>query len=249
MTLAAALFFDSSIFPVHAVSGGQGGINLQESWVSPLNLFDPSGHQFFVLAMIVLSLAVLAVLLVRKGTTGRFLAAMRGSEVGVGGVGINVTWQRVLVFALSGAVAGVGGTLLVLNEQNANPAQFNYQLSMAFVVIVVTVGVTTMEGAIQGAIGFVVIEQLLTYAPPRLQGLSFVLFAAGALTYASHPEGVVEYLKRQSILLIQRTSARSETGGRGNVPLTGQTGLHRPSISGMPQRSVSTRTAAGAEHE
>jgi branched-chain amino acid transport system permease protein len=249
MTLAAALFFDSSIFPVHAVSGGQGGINLQESWVAPLNLFDPSGHQFFVLAMLVLSLAVLAVLLVRKGTTGRFLAAMRGSEVGVGGVGINVTWQRVLVFALSGAVAGVGGTLLVLNQQNANPAQFNYQLSMAFVVIVVTVGVTTVEGAIQGAIGFVVIEQLLTYAPPRLQGLSFVLFAAGALTYASHPEGVVEYLKRRSILLIQLAPAHPETGGRGNVPPAGQKGLPAPSIVGLPPRSVTPRTPAGAEHE
>lgn len=249
MTLAAALFFDSSVFPVHAVSGGQGGINLQGSWVSPLNLFDPSGHQFFILAMLVLSLAVLVVLLVRKGTTGRFLAAMRGSEVGVGGVGINVTWQRVLVFALSGAVAGVGGTLLVLNQQNGNPAQFNYQLSMAFVVIVLTVGVTTVEGAIQGAIGFVVIEQLLTYAPPRMQGLSFVLFAAGALTYAAHPEGVVEYLKRQLILLIQHTSARSETGGRGNVALAGQTGLDRRSIARVPRRSVTPKTAAGAEHE
>jgi branched-chain amino acid transport system permease protein len=200
MTLAAALFFDSSIFPLHAISGGEGGINLQESWVSPLNLFAPSGHSFFILAVIVLSLAVVAVLFVRKGTTGRFLAAMRGSEVGVGGIGINVSWQRILVFALSGAVAGVGGTLLVLNQQNANPAQFNYQLSMAFVVIVVTVGVTTVEGAIQGAIGFVVIEQLLTYAPARLQGLSFVLFAAGALTYAAHPEGVAEYLKRRSAI-------------------------------------------------
>jgi branched-subunit amino acid ABC-type transport system permease component len=249
MTLAAALFFDSSIFPVHAVSGGQGGTNLQESWVSPLNLFDPSGHQFFILALLVLSFAVVAVLLVRKGTTGRFLAAMRGSELGVGGVGINVTLQRVLVFALSGALAGVGGTLLVLNQQNANPAQFNYQLSLAFVVIVVTVGVTTVEGAIQGAIGFVVIEQLLTYAPARLQGLSFVLFAAGALTYASHPEGVVEYLKRQSILLIQHTPARSETGRRGTVPLAGETGLHPPSIAGIPRRSVTPRTAAGAEHE
>ena len=249
MTLAAALFFDSSIFPVHAVSGGQGGINLQESWVSPLNLFDPSGHQFFILAMLVLSFAVVAVLLVRKGTTGRFLAAMRGSELGVGGVGVNVTLQRVLVFALSGAVAGIGGTLLVLNQQNANPAQFNYQLSMAFVVIVVTVGVTTVEGAIQGAIGFVVIEQLLTYAPARLQGLSFVLFAAGALTYASHPEGVVEYLRRQSILLIQRTSAPSETGGRGSVPLAGETGLSRPTIAGIPRPTVTPRTAAGAEHE
>ena len=49
---------------------------------------------------------------VRKGTTGRYLAAMRGSETAAAGLGINLTWQRVLIFALSGAVAGIGGTLL-----------------------------------------------------------------------------------------------------------------------------------------
>ncbi|HEX3948122.1 MAG TPA: hypothetical protein VHW47_10475, partial [Acidimicrobiales bacterium] len=75
-------------------------------------------------------------------------------------------------------------------------SQFNYQLSLAFVVIVVTTGVTTVEGAIQGGIGFVVVQQLLTYAPQRFGGLTFVLFAAGALTYAAHPEGIVEYQKR-----------------------------------------------------
>jgi len=247
MTLAAALFFDSSIFPLQSVSGGQGGINLQESWVAPLNLFAPSGHPFFVMAMIVLSLSVIAVLLVRKGTTGRFLSAMRGSEVGVGGVGINVTWQRIVVFALSGAVAGLGGTLLVINQQNANPALFNYQLSLAFVVIVVTAGVTTVEGAIQGALGFVVIEQLLTYAPARLQGLSFVLFAAGALAYAAHPEGLVEYFKRRTILALfpaARLDARPSAGSA-----SARAGFDPTPAVGTAGAPMNPSAAAGADRE
>jgi len=150
--------------------------------------------------MVVLSLTVGAIVLLGKGTSGRFLSAMRGSEVATAGMGINVAWQRVAVFALSGLVAGVGGTLLALNTQNANPAQFNYQLSLAFVVIVVTVGVSSVEGAIQAGMGFVVVQQLLTYAPARFQGLSFILFALGALTYAAHPEGILEYLKRRAAI-------------------------------------------------
>jgi branched-chain amino acid transport system permease protein len=204
MTLAAALFFDSSIFPVHGLSGGQSGVNLQQSWAAPFNFYETSGHQFFILAMIVLTLAVFMVLLVRRGTVGRYLGAIRGSETAAAGLGINLTWQRLLVFALSGAVAGIGGTLLVINTQNANPNQFNYQLSLVFVVIVITTGVTTVEGAIQGGIAYVVIQQLLTYVPTRFQGLTVVLFAAGALTYARHPEGIVEYAKRKSTLLVQR---------------------------------------------
>jgi hypothetical protein len=64
---------------------------------------------------------------------------------------------------------------------------------------VVTTGVTTVEGAMQGAFGFVIIQKLLSYAPPRFAGLTFVLFAFGALTYAAHPEGILEYQKRRSM--------------------------------------------------
>ena len=42
-----------------------------------------------------------------------------------------------------------------------------------------------------------VIQQLLTYAPQRFQGLTVVLFAFGALTYSLHPEGVLEFQKRR----------------------------------------------------
>lgn len=197
MTLAAALFFDNTVFSENAVTNGQTGLNLKQSWIGPINFFSLSEHAYFILAMCVLTVCVLAILQIRKGTVGRYLAAMRGSEVAAAGLGINLTWQRILVFALSGAVAGIGGTLLVINVGAANADQFSYQLGLAFVVIVVTTGVGTVEGAIQGGIGFVVIQQLLTYAPQRLQGLTFVLFALGALTYVAHPEGMVEYQKRR----------------------------------------------------
>jgi hypothetical protein len=84
---------------------------------------------------------------------------------------------------------------------------------LVFVVIVLTTGVTTVEGAITGGIGFVVIQQLLTYAPIRFQGLTIVLFAIGALTYARHPEGILEYWKRKSTQQIQHLLFRSEDQG------------------------------------
>ena len=219
MTLGAALFFDSSVFPVHGVSNGQSGLNLQSAWLRPFNFFETSGHQFFIFAMIVVVLVVVMVLSLRMGTIGQYLGAMRGSETAASGLGINLTWQRVLIFALSGAVAGLGGTLLVINTQNANPSLFNYQFSLVFVVIVITTGVTTVEGAIEGGIGFVVIEQLLSYVPIRYQGLTVVLFAAGALTYARHPEGIVEFVKRKQTVQIQKHFFRGEPndGTPGNA--------------------------------
>jgi ABC-type branched-subunit amino acid transport system permease subunit len=201
MTIAAALFFDSAVFPQISTANGT-QLSVEPKWVG-LGILNPDGHAFFVLAMVVL--------LVRKGTTGRYLAAMRGSETAAAGLGINLTWQRVLIFGLSGVVAGIGGTLLTIQQQSVSANDFNYEYSLAFVVIVVTTGVSTVEGAINAGFGFVVIQQLLTYLPARLGGdsLVFVLFAFGAIQYASHPEGVLESQKRRWTLRMERLIFRS----------------------------------------
>ena len=251
MTLAAALFFDSSVFPIHGVSNGQAGLNLQSSWLHPFNFFETSGHQFFIFAMVVLVVVVVMVLSLRTGTVGQYLGAMRGSETAASGLGINLTWQRVLIFALSGAVAGLGGTLLVINTQNANPSIFNYQFSLVFVVIVITTGVTTVEGAIEGGIGFVVIEQLLSYVPIRYQGLTVVLFAAGALTYARHPEGIVEFVKRKQTLQIQRHFFRGADDGRRShtsVPNSPRSDRVTQNLPAEPKPSQAAGALPGADH-
>jgi branched-chain amino acid transport system permease protein len=221
MTLAAALLFDVAIFPAQAVSGGTGGITLEPRWL-PLDLFAPNGHAYFLVVLLVLVICAGGVALVQRGTVGRFLAAMRGSELGAAGIGVNLPWQRVLAFALSGALAGVGGALLAIQQTVIAPGEFNYQLSLAFVVIVVTTGVGTVEGAIQAGIGLVVVQQLMQYAPQRLQGLTFVLFALGALAYAAHPEGVVELEKRRWTERAERALAR-----RHRAPAT-------PAVTGRP---------------
>jgi branched-chain amino acid transport system permease protein len=222
MTLAAALFFDSAVFPQLSTSNGA-PLSIQPKWVG-LGILNPDGHAYFVMAMIVLVICIGAVLLLRQGTTGRYLSAMRGSETAAAGLGINLTWQRVLIFALSGVVAGLGGTLLTVQTQSVSGAAFNYEFSLAFVVIVVTTGVSTVEGAINAGFGFVVIQQLLTYLPARFGGTSlvFVLFAFGAFTYASHPEGILEFQKRRWTQRIERLVFHdTEPAVGGGRPLVG----------------------------
>jgi branched-chain amino acid transport system permease protein len=200
MTLAAALLFDNTFFNDVSVSGGASGLSLQEKWLGTSAFFNFNGHALFILCFLVLSVCVGIVLLVRKGTVGRNLAAMRGSETAAAGLGINLTWQRIVVFALAGAIAGVGGVLVTIQQQVANSAQWNYSFSLIFIVLVVTTGVATVEGAVQAGIGFFVTEQILTYLPARFGGgsLVIVLFAFGSLQFAKHPEGILEFQKRKS---------------------------------------------------
>ena len=207
MTLAAALAFDATFFNETYITGGPQGVSIQSKWLGTSEFFNVNGHAMFLLALGTLVVAVVIVLLVRKGTVGRNLAAMRGSETATAGLGVNPTRQRILVFALSGAIAGIGGLLHSLEQQVVDPNAWNADFSLVLVVLVVTTSVTTVEGAIQAGVGFFVTEQILTTILPARIGassLTVVLFAFGALTYAQHPEGVLEFQKRKGTARFER---------------------------------------------
>ena len=113
-----------------SITGGAQGLSLKAKWLGTGAFFNFNGHALFVLCMVVLTACVLVVLLVRKGTVGRNLAAMRGSEMAAAGLGVNITWQRIVVFALAGAIAGVGGVVVTIQQQVASPTAWNYNYSL-----------------------------------------------------------------------------------------------------------------------
>ncbi len=205
MTLAAALFVDATFFNETFITGGPEGLSVQRKWLGTSVFFNFDGHALFLLTLGVLVVVVIGVLMVRKGTVGRNLAAMRGSEMATAGLGVNASWQRIMVFALSGAIAGIGGLLFSLGQQVISPTDWNTDISLVLVVLVVTTSVTTVEGAMQAGIGFFVTEHILSvYLPARFSSLTVALFAFGALQYAAHPEGVLEYQKRRSTQRFER---------------------------------------------
>jgi branched-chain amino acid transport system permease protein len=205
MTLAFALFIDATFFNETYITGGPQGLVVQSKWLGTTAFFNFNGHSMFLLTLGVLIVASIVVLLVRKGTVGRNLAALRGSETATAGLGVNPTWQRIMVFALSGAIAGIGGMIFSMQQQVVNPTDWNADISLVLVVLVVTTSVTTVEGAIQAGVSFFVIEHILqVYLPARFASLTVVLFAFGALQYAKHPEGVLEYQKRKGTQRFER---------------------------------------------
>jgi branched-chain amino acid transport system permease protein len=206
LTLSLALLADNVIFPVSAIGGPPTGLAVPRPQIGPIDLGTESTKGFFVLALVVLILCTWAVRRFQRGTLGRFLAALRTSPLAASSVGIDLNRTKVIVFALSAGLAGLGGALYGSLQQTVTPVDFNYQFSLIFVVVVATTGVATVEGAIQAGMGFVVVQQLLSYLPGRAGGASVavVLFALAALGYAAHPEGVVEYQKRRATQWIER---------------------------------------------
>ena len=92
---------------------------------------------------------------IREGTTGRVLAALGGSEPAAASIGISSTRARITALALAAGIAAIGGGMLAMFEGavNYNP-DFVYFQGLFWVVLVVSLGSRTVEGAIQAAIGF-----------------------------------------------------------------------------------------------
>ncbi|MEP6624017.1 MAG: ABC transporter permease, partial [Acidimicrobiia bacterium] len=196
-TLAFAVMFDTLLAPLGWVSGGARPVRVPR----PIGFVDD--RSFLILCVIVLVIVSVFVIFIRRGTTGHFLHALRGSETAARSIGINPTRVRILAFAVSAGIAGLGGGLLAVQKNIATKEDYGYFLSLFFVVLVVTLMPSTVEGAINAGVGFALVPEVL-----KLVGVSsswqFVLFGLGAITYARHPEGVLEFQKRKSLAAIEK---------------------------------------------
>ncbi|HUC38383.1 MAG TPA: ABC transporter permease [Acidimicrobiales bacterium] len=220
VTLAFALFADNVLFQFSWTSGGLQGLNLPRPVIGPINF--AGDRALLALVFVILLVCIEIVRFVQRGTTGEYLAAMRGSSTAAATLGINLTRFKVTVFALSAGLAGLGGALYGSSQGVVSPSDFNYGLSLVWVVVVITTGSRSVEGAVQSGMAFTIIAQILTYLPQRIQGIEFVLFAFGALTYAAHPEGIVEYQKSQWMRRVARVlRAWDERRGRAPEPAPG----------------------------
>lgn len=222
VTLAFALFADQFLFQYSWSGGGLTGVVVPRPVLGPLDF--GADRSFLLLALVVLAGCMGLVVLVQRGTTGRYLAAMRGSPVAAASLGISLTRSKVTVFAMSAGIAGLGGALYGSLYHTVSAGSFAYEYSLAFVVVVITTGSRQVEGAVQAGMAFAVIALVLTYMPSRLAGIEPVLFAFGAMTYAAHPEGIVEYQKTKWMDRAGRALAAWDRR-QGRLPGAGTTPL------------------------
>jgi branched-chain amino acid transport system permease protein len=199
-TLAFGLMMDKLVFSKEKIIGGDSGLQISRpDWLK-------NDHRWFFAVFVVYALVAYMVILIRRGTTGRYLAALRGSDAAAASVGINATGQRVKLFAFSAFVAGLGGGLLTLHAENASPRDTISFVGLVWVVLVVTLGSRTVDGATNAAIGFIVFTWLVG-ALGFPEEIAVMLFGFGAIQYARHPEGIVEFQTRKGVLSTQRQRA------------------------------------------
>jgi ABC-type branched-subunit amino acid transport system permease subunit len=204
--------------------------------IGPWDLADDK--QFLVLTILVLVVVGIAVIQIREGTVGRTLRALRGSEVASESIGISPARARFIAFAVSAFIAGLGGALLAIHQENVNyQNNFGPQPALFWLVLVVSLGSRTVEGAVQAAaahslfereiLGGAFLEWILR-DPDRVPGIfpiapewRFILFGLLTIQFVRNPEGLVESGKRKAAVRTERWVARRQARREQKVAAAG----------------------------
>ncbi len=206
VTLAFAIMFENILVPQDWVSGGTRSLRVPRPTIGPVDFEDQ--RPFLLLTLECLAIVAVLVVLIRSGTTGRFLDALRGSETAALSIGINPVRSTFLVFAISAGIAGFGGGLLATQQKLVNyPSNYVFFFGLVWVVLVVTMGARSVQAAITAGFAFILMPEVLDAVGVSPE-IAIVLFGLGALTYARHPEGIVEAQTRRSLAGISRLARR-----------------------------------------
>jgi branched-chain amino acid transport system permease protein len=156
------------------ITGGPDGIAAipgPEGKPSPDNQFFTLTNQtyWYWLAITVVLLVILGVRRLENSRVGRSWLAIREDEDAAAVMGVHGFKFKLWAFAIGAAIGGTSGLLFASQQAFIDPSQFNVNLSILFVAMVVVGGAGNMAGAALGAI-------LLTYLPERLRSLGALEF-------------------------------------------------------------------------
>jgi branched-chain amino acid transport system permease protein len=111
-----------------------------------------SATSFYLLSLVVLLLAIGLVALLQRSHLGRGWYAIREDEIAAQASGIPLADYKSLVFAIGGAIAGLGGSLLAHYYTYISPDIFDTTISMLGLTVVVLGGMGSSFGTILGAL-------------------------------------------------------------------------------------------------
>jgi branched-chain amino acid transport system permease protein len=159
-TLAFGFILEEVFARWESVTGGNAGLTVKAPVV--FGLAVDSGTKFYFLCLVIAVVATLGVLNLLRSPTGRAFVAIRDSEISAQSMGIHLARYKTLSFAVSAALAGVGGALYAHNLRFLSPDQFNIIQSIDLLLMVVIGGLGSIHGVFFGAIFLITMPQLIS---------------------------------------------------------------------------------------
>ena len=198
-------------------------------------------RSLFLLTFCTFAIFTYILVLLRRSRYGRRWMAMNDSQAAAATLGVNVVWTKVVVYALSAGIAGMGGVFWATAQGSLSKTQaFDLLIGFEIVLLIAAAGVSIPLAGIflifrplfegladrlddSGGAGPMVevLEQLATFGPGLL-----------AIGMVFNPRGAIFEMGRGfSPILPWRRDARAEIAAENaqkREPEIGELGLERP---------------------
>jgi branched-chain amino acid transport system permease protein len=180
-TLAFGFIIEEVMSRWESVTGGNAGRSVPPPSIGGFKITDSAGLYFLCLACAIGGTLVVRNLL--RAHTGRAFVAIRDSEISAQSMGITLSRYKSASFAISAALAGLGGALYAHAIQFLSPEQFGVVQSIDLLVMIIIGGLGSLHGAFFGAAFLICMPQLISLAkdvlPPTVgqaAGLQSVVY-------------------------------------------------------------------------
>ncbi|MDQ3985190.1 MAG: branched-chain amino acid ABC transporter permease [Actinomycetota bacterium] len=199
ITLAYAFMAERSIFEISALTRAGAGMP------APRPAGFTSDRMFAYLCFFFLAIVLFIDWRVLKSKAGRAILSIKHSEPVAASYGINVTLYKVLAFVLSGMFAGLAGSLLAFHATQVVSNDFQFNVALLWVLMVVVGGLGNRTGVVIGSAFFALFPFLIELIGPlshwlegtgRSTGEYAIVIGAllALLTLILYPGGIAEQI-------------------------------------------------------
>jgi branched-chain amino acid transport system permease protein len=150
---------------------------------------------FDVLLAVVLALCLVGVGALRRGRFGRRLVALNESPAACATVGLSLRMTKLVVFALSAAMAGLAGALYGGLSTAVGAAQFQFLQSIVLFAAVTLAGLNALSAAVAAGI-FLAVGPVIGAHVPQLSNFTQLLVGIGIVSIGRNPAGVARIFAR-----------------------------------------------------
>jgi branched-chain amino acid transport system permease protein len=159
VTVAGGVAISEFIFknPAFVGDASTGGAKIPHprlgTWDFALVLGSKSSRPAFgIFSVAVLVLLALAVGNIRGSTSGRRMLAVRSNERAASALAVDVARGKLLVFATSSCIAGIGGCLVAYRFGNVSDSSYGVVASLAALAVAYLGGMTSVSGAVTAGV-------------------------------------------------------------------------------------------------
>ena len=170
-------------------TGGASGANAPSFKMLGFTLSGDRGYYYVVVFFLIVMYMFAANLM--RTRDGRAMIAVRDHYLSAEIMGINLTYYRILAFAISSFYAGVGGALMAHYTGFVSAEAFDLLLSVNFLAMIIIGGLGSVMGSLMGAVFIIAL-------PEFMQGSVGLIQKLGVGNSAAFNEGLA-YMKEMAI--------------------------------------------------